>query len=312
MIAFVFPGQGSQDVGMGRDLAETWPVCRRTFEEADAALGLALTRLCFEGPEQELQLTANAQPAILTASVAAWRALEDLGLSPDAVAGHSLGEYAALVAAGGLSFADAVKLVRRRGQYMQEAVPVGEGAMAAVMGLDREVLESVCREARERAGGSSMVVSPANLNAPGQIVISGHAAAVDAAVAIAQDRGARRAVRLAVSAPFHCALMQPAADRLAADLELVALSDLKVPLVTNVHARPITSGAQARAALAAQVTAPVRWEESVHALAALGVKRALECGPGRVLTGLIKRIEAGIACAPAGDVPSINRAKETA
>jgi [acyl-carrier-protein] S-malonyltransferase len=312
MIAFVFPGQGSQEVGMGRDLAEAWPVCRLTFQEADETLGFPLTRLCFEGPEPDLQLTANAQPAILTASVAAWRALGEQGIRPAAVAGHSLGEYAALVAAGSLAFADAVRLVRRRGQYMQEAVPVGEGGMAAVMGLDREALEAVCRDARERAGGASMVVSPANLNAPGQIVLSGHAAGVDAAVALAQERGARRAVRLAVSAPFHCSLMQPAADRLSADLEQTPLADLSVPLVTNVDAQPIRTGAQARSALAAQVTAPVRWEESVHALAALGVRRALECGPGRVLTGLIRRIEAGIACAPAGDAASIAKAKETA
>jgi len=312
MIAFVFPGQGSQEVGMGRDLAERHAVCREVFEEADAALGIPLARLCFEGPEQELQLTANAQPAILTASVAALRALELEGIRPEAVAGHSLGEYAALVAAGALTFGDAVKLVRRRGEYMQDAVPVGQGAMAAVMGLDREALEQVCRDARERTGGAGMVVSPANLNAPGQIVISGHAAAVDAAVALAQERGARRAIRLAVSAPFHCALMQPAADRLAADLERTTMKDLHVPLVTNVHARAIRAAAEARAALAAQVTAPVRWEESVHALAGLGVRRALECGPGRVLTGLIKRIEAGIVCAPAGDLASIAKAQEAA
>ena len=311
MIAFVFPGQGSQEPGMGKSLMDAFPVCRETFQEADDTLAFPLTRLCLEGPAEELQLTANAQPAILTVSVAACRALEQAGLKPEAVAGHSLGEYSALVAAGSLTLPDALRLVRRRGQYMQEAVPVGEGAMAALMGLARDVVDQVCREARA-AGGEGSVVSPANLNAPGQVVISGHAAAVDAAIALAKERGAQRAIRLAVSAPFHCALMQPAADRLARDLAGTSFSDLRVPLVANVTAATLTSGAQARSALEAQVTGPVRWEESMKALAALGVSRAVEAGPGRVLTGLIKRIDAGIRCVPAGDADSVAKAVEAA
>src|SRR6266850_5868387 len=212
MLAFVFPGQGSQAVGMGADMASAQAVCRRTFAEADETLGFPLSRLCFEGPEQELQLTANAQPAILTVSIAALRALAELGIRPDIVAGHSLGEYSALVAAGALSFSDAVALVRKRGIYMQEAVPVGEGAMAAIMGLDAAELSDICRQAEHAEGSArgktgTQVVSPANLNAPGQTVISGHAEAVDRTIALAQERGARRAVRLQVSAPFHCALM---------------------------------------------------------------------------------------------------------
>jgi len=307
MKAFVFPGQGSQTVGMGSDLSGALPICRDTFAEADDALGFALSRVCFEGPEDRLQLTAIAQPAILTASVAVLRALAQRGLAPDVVAGHSLGEYSALVAAGSLTFRDAVVLVHKRGRYMQEAVPVGVGAMAAIMGLDAAAIEEVCANA---AGEDGETVSPANMNAPGQIVISGHAAAVDRAVAMAQERGARRAVRLNVSAPFHCALMAPAADRLASDLGATRFADLTVPLVTNVDARPIRKGDEARAALARQVTAPVRWEESVRALAGMDVDRALEVGPGRVLSGLIKRIEPGMTTAPAGDVASLSAAEE--
>ena len=308
MIAFVFPGQGSQAAGMGADLSEAFPVCRRTFEEADETLGFPLSRACFSGPEADLQLTAVAQPAILTVSVAALRALATLGVRPAAVAGHSLGEYSALVAAGSLSFPDALRLVRRRGTYMQEAVPVGVGAMAAIMGPGRDEIEAICREAA--AGGG--VVSPANLNAPGQIVISGHAGAVDRAIELAGARGARRAVKLAVSAPFHCELMRPAADRLAADLEATRFDELSMPLVTNVDAEPILSGAEARRSLLSQVTAPVRWEESIRKLSAMGADRALEVGPGRVLMGLIKRIEPGLRCAPAGDAATIAAAKELA
>jgi len=304
MLAFVFPGQGSQAVGMGADLAGRFPVCRETFQEADDRLGFALSRLCFEGPEQELQLTANAQPAILTASVAACRALASQGIKPAVVAGHSLGEYSALVAAGALSLGDAVTLVRHRGTYMQEATPVGVGAMAAVMGLDAAALDEICR----RAAGVHEIVSPANLNAPGQTVISGHAAAVDRAIALAQEAGARRAVKLAVSAPFHCALMQPAADRLGRDLAAARFHDLSVPLVANVTAQALRSGDAAREALRRQVTAPVLWEQSVRALRAMGVTRALEVGPGRVLMGLMKRIEPDIALAPAGDAASIEAA----
>jgi [acyl-carrier-protein] S-malonyltransferase len=299
---------------MGADLAEAFPEARRTFQEADDVLGFALSRLCFAGPEQELQLTATAQPALLAASIAAWRALTSQGISCEMVAGHSLGEYSALVAAGALSFGDALLLVRKRGLYMQEAVPVGRGAMAAVMGLDREVLEELCREAvasRENPpDGAGSVVWPANLNAPGQIVISGHTGAVDKVIALAQARGARRAVKLVVSAPFHCELMRPAATRLSVDLASTRFNDLSVPLVTNVSAEPIRSGEEARRCLALQVTAPVRWEESVRTLARMGATRALEVGPGRVLMGLIKRIEPGIVCSAAGDAGSVSSAKE--
>ena len=303
MLAFVFPGQGSQAVGMGKDLAAAYPICRETFQEADDTLGAALSRLCFEGPEPELQLTANAQPAILTASVAALRALAERGVRPDMVAGHSLGEYSALVAAGGLRFPDALRLTRHRGLYMQEAVPVGDGAMAAILGIDLELLREICAQ----AGG---VVAPANINAPGQTVISGQTAAVDRVIVIAQEKGARRAIRLAVSAPFHCSLMQPAADRLRADLSSTRFEALQVPLVANVTGSPLRTGEEARSALLRQVTAPVLWEQSVRKLSEMGARKALEVGPGKVLMGLIKRIEPGLVCAPAGDVASIEAAKE--
>jgi [acyl-carrier-protein] S-malonyltransferase len=315
MLAFVFPGQGSQAVGMGADMASAHDVCRQVFAEADETLGFPLSRLCFEGPEQELQLTANAQPAILTVSIAALRALAAVGIRPDIVAGHSLGEYSALVAAGSLSFGDAVALVRKRGIYMQEAVPVGKGAMAAIMGLESAELSDICLQAGHAVGSTgdetgAQVVSPANLNAPGQTVISGHAEAVDRAIALAQERGARRAVRLQVSAPFHCALMQPAADRLAVDLAATRFNDLSIPLIANATAAMLRTGEQAREALVRQVTAPVRWEESIRRLHDLGARKALEVGTGRVLAGLIKRIEPGLACAPAGDTSSIAAAKE--
>lgn len=307
MLAFVFPGQGSQTAGMGADLAREFPVCADTFAEADDVLGFSLSQTCFSGSEQELQLTAIAQPAILATSVAALRVLESEGIRPSAVAGHSLGEYSALVAAGSLSFRDALTLVRKRGTYMQEAVPVGVGAMAAIMGLDFERLDQICRE----ASGTTQV-SPANFNAPGQVVISGHADAVDRAIALAQERGARRALKLAVSAPFHCALMQPAADRLTSDLVATRFNDLSVPLVSNISASALRTGAEARACLIRQVTGAVRWEESVRTLASMGVNRVMEVGPGRVLMGLIKRIESSIICASAGDAASLSSAKEFA
>ena len=307
MLAFVFPGQGSQTAGMGADLAREFPVCADTFAEADDVLGFSLSQTCFSGSEQELQLTAIAQPAILATSVAALRVLESEGIRPSAVAGHSLGEYSALVAAGSLSFRDALTLVRKRGTYMQEAVPVGVGSMAAIMGLDFERIEQICREASD-----TTQVSPANFNAPGQVVISGHVDAVDRAIALAQERGARRALKLAVSAPFHCALMQPAADRLTSDLVATRFNDLSVPLVSNISASALRTGAEARACLIRQVTGAVRWEESVRTLASMGVNRVMEVGPGRVLMGLIKRIESSIICASAGDAASLSSAKEFA
>ena len=285
MIAFVFPGQGSQKVGMGRALAEAFPASRAVFEQADRALGFELSRLCFEGPEEELQLTANTQPAILAASVAALRALEQRGLRPARVAGHSLGEYSAVVAAGGLSLEDALVAVRRRGQYMQEAVPVGVGAMAAILALDLPAIEEACREAAQ-----GQVVAPANINGPGQVVIAGEAAAVERASELCKARGARRAVRLPVSAPFHCALMRPAQERLAADFERLGFGDLAVPLVNNVDARPVSAGHEVRDGLVRQVSGSVRWQECVERLAAEGVTTFVEVGPGTVLSGLVKKI----------------------
>jgi [acyl-carrier-protein] S-malonyltransferase len=292
-LALLFPGQGSQFVGMGKALCDASAVARAVFEEADAALGFSLSRLCFEGPEEELKQTANTQPAILTHSVAAWRDLQ--ARFPERLegaafaAGHSLGEYSANVAAGALAFADAVLLVRQRGLFMQEAVPRGAGAMAAIVGLAPEEVEAACREAAQ-----GDVVSPANFNSPEQTVIAGTAAAVARAAAACTARGAKRAIPLAVSAPFHCALMAPARERLRPLLETARFSDSSIPVVTNVDARPETQGSALRDALARQVDAPVRWVESVRALAAEGVDRGLEIGPGNVLAGLVRRIDKAI------------------
>jgi [acyl-carrier-protein] S-malonyltransferase len=285
VIAFLFPGQGSQAVGMGRALAEQFPVCRRTFDEADAALGEPLSDLIFNGPADRLTLTENTQPAILTMSVAAWRLLDERGLRPAFVAGHSLGEYSAHVAAGTLAFADAVRLVRNRGRYMQEAVPVGAGAMAAILGLDAVEVAAACAEAAE-----GDVVSPANMNAPGQVVIAGSAAAVDRAIACAKARGARRAIPLQVSAPFHCALMRPAEERLAPELRAAAACDPRVPVVANVDAEPKRTAAEGIEALIRQVSSPVRWDDVVRRLASEGVTAYVEVGPGSVLSGLVKKI----------------------
>lgn len=281
----VFPGQGSQQVGMGRSIAEGFPEAREVFDLADRTLGFSLSRLCFEGPADELKLTENTQPAILTTSVALYRVLAGKGIEPDFVAGHSLGEYSALVAVGGLRLEDAVGLVRSRGRYMQEAVPLGEGAMAAVLGLAADEVEAVCREASQ-----GEVVEPANLNAPGQTVIAGHTAAVERAGVKAKERGAKRVVPLPVSAPFHCRLMRPAQERLQRDLSGVTCSDLRVPLISNVDAKPVRSGAEVVDALIRQVSSPVRWEESVRYLVGRGVDQFVEVGPGKVLSGLVRKV----------------------
>lgn len=287
-LALVFPGQGSQQVGMGKAVAEAFPEAREVFDTADRVLGFPLSRLCFEGPAEELKLTENTQPAILTTSVALYRVVARQGIEPDFVAGHSLGEYSALVAAGGLRLEDAVELVRNRGRYMQEAVPVGEGAMAAVLGLDAADVKAVCEETAEQD-----VVEAANLNAPGQIVIAGHAAAVARASAKAKERGAKRVIPLPVSAPFHCRLMNPARERLQRDMSEVTFSDLRMPLISNVDAAPVETGRQAMDALVRQVSSPVRWEESVRHLVEQGVDQFVEVGPGKVLSGLVRKVADG-------------------
>jgi len=288
-IAFLFPGQGSQAVGMGVAFAQEFKSSAAVWQEADDALGFSLSGLCREGPEADLVLTANTQPAVLTASVAAAAALADRGVVPHLAAGHSLGEYSALVAAGALSFRDAVRLVRRRGEFMQEAVPVGAGAMAALMGVELSVAEEACAEA---AGGE--VVGVANINAPGQIVIAGHRAAVERAVKAVASRGGRRSVMLPVSAPFHSALMTPAADRLAAELETVAVETPRLPVVRNVDAELTTTAEKVKPFLIRQVASPVRWTDCVSRLAREGATTYLEVGPGRVLTGLLKRTLEGV------------------
>jgi len=285
MIACLFPGQGSQAVGMGKALADQFPICAATFAEADAALGESLSGLIFNGPADRLTLTENTQPAILTMSVAVWRLLKARGLKPSFVAGHSLGEYSAHVAAGTLAFADAVRLVRNRGRYMQEAVPVGVGAMSAILGLDEAGVARACQEAAE-----GDVVSPANLNAPGQIVIAGTAAAVARAGERAKALGAKRAIALQVSAPFHCALMEPAAERLAPELRAARSHDPRIPVVANVDAEPKRSAAASVEALIRQVSSPVRWESVIQRLASEGVTAYVEVGPGKVLSGLVKKI----------------------
>jgi [acyl-carrier-protein] S-malonyltransferase len=301
----LFPGQGSQRVGMGADLAEAFAVARATFAEADDALGTRLSRLCFEGPEDELRLTEHAQPAILVASVAAFRVLrETAGLAPVAVGGHSLGEWSALVASGALDFADAVRGVRERGRLMQAAVPVGVGAMAAVLGLDADTVAALCTEAAE-----GEVLAPANLNGGGQTVVAGHAGAVDRLIALAGERGGR-AQRLAVSAPFHCALMKPAAAGLERFLGGVRFAEPAFPVVSSVDARPVAGAAELPGLLVRQLTAPVRWEETVRAVVRYGASVALEVGPGRVLTGLLRRIEPSLRGVPAGDADGMAKARE--
>jgi [acyl-carrier-protein] S-malonyltransferase len=284
MIAFLFPGQGSQNVGMGQSLADAYPQARAVFDEAEAALA-GLREVIFNGPEDQLTLTENTQPAILTVSIAAYRVLEARGLRPSFVAGHSLGEYSAHVAAGTIGFSDAVKLVRRRGRYMQEAVPVGAGAMAAILGLDADRVRQACEEAAK-----GEVVSPANINGAGQVVIAGTKDAVRRASERAKALGAKRAIPLPVSAPFHCALMKPAEERLAPELRALAVHDPRIPVVANVDAEPKRDARSAIDALVQQVSSPVRWEEVVHRLASEGVTTYVEVGPGAVLGGLVKKI----------------------
>src|SRR5215813_7889885 len=305
-IAYVFPGQGSQSPGMGKELADKFPAAKQVFEEADDALGFALADLCFNGPAEALQLTENTQPAILTTSVAALCVMESEGFpKADFVAGHSLGEYSALVAAGSLSLSDAVKTVRARGRYMQEAVPVGTGAMAAILGSDLETVNAACAEAAQ-----GQVCSAANINSPGQIVIAGDAAAIDRAIETVKARGAKRAVKLNVSAPFHCALMKPAQDRLAVDLNELQFHDLKVPLVTNVDAKSIKTGDEARDSLIRQVSQPVRWLESVEFLSNHGVQTFIEIGPGKVLSGLVRQINRELRCLNVEDESSLRATRE--
>lgn len=307
-VALLFPGQGSQQPGMGRELAQAFPASREVFETADRVLGQPLSELCFTGSESELSLTENTQPAVLTVSVAALRALQALGLGPvAAAAGHSLGEYTAHVAAGTLEFADALRIVRLRGRFMQEAVPVGEGSMAAILGLELAAVENICQELRQ-----DQVLSAANLNGPGQIVIAGHAAAVERALQAARRAGALRALPLAVSAPFHCALMQPAAERLRPLLEALPLQDLRFPVFTNVDAAPVERAADARSALLRQMASPVRWQELIEAMVAAGIDQFIELGPGNVLAGLLRRIDRRLRVVSLGDAAGVEAAAQLA
>jgi [acyl-carrier-protein] S-malonyltransferase len=301
-IAFLFPGQGSQTVGMGKELADNYPVARQIFEEADEALGYKLSELCFEGPEEKLKLTEITQPAILTASVAALRVLQEKGLTPDFVAGHSLGEYSAHVAAGTLTFADAVRTVRNRGKYMQEAVPVGVGAMAAILGMPVDKVGEIAAEAAQ-----GEVCQTANINSPEQIVISGHAGAVNRAISLTVERGAKKAVSLPVSAPFHCSLMQPAQDRLARDLGALSFQNPSCPVVSNVDSAVVDSAEASREALIRQVTGTVKWEPSMRLLIDKGASLFIEVGPGKVLWGLMRQIDRSKICLTVGDEASLQK-----
>jgi [acyl-carrier-protein] S-malonyltransferase len=304
-LAFLFPGQGSQAIGMGKDLVEKFPVARRIFEEADAALGYELSKLCFEGPEDQLRLTEITQPAILTASIAAWRVLDEKGVKAAFVAGHSLGEYSAHVAAGTIAFADAVRTVRNRGKYMQEAVPVGVGAMAAILGMVLEKVTAICNESAQ-----GEVCEPANLNSAEQIVISGHKNAVERATKLARARGAKRAVMLPVSAPFHSSLMKPAQDRLAEDLRALKFQNPAAPVVSNIDAALIKNAESGRDALIRQVTGAVKWEQSMRLLIASGVQAFVEVGPGKVLCGLMRQIDRSKTCLNVADEGSSSKVIE--
>lgn len=306
-LAYLFDGQGSQKVGMGAELAATFPVARATFEEADQALGIKLSRLCFEGPEDQLRLTTNTQPAIVTASIAAFRVFEqEVGAHADVAAGHSLGEYSALAASGAIAFADAVRAVRERGRLMQEACPAGVGAMAALIGLDLGAVKEICAQ----VSSDGAIAVPANLNAPGQVVIAGHAAPVRRAIDLAKERGASMAQELKVSAPFHCALMEPARRGMAPVLEKLAIKPPNFAVIANVNAEPNRDPAQVVPLLLEQITAPVRWEESMKLLAASGVTDAIEFG-GRVLMGLMRRIDRNVKVRPLEDTASLNAIKES-
>ncbi|HKW25724.1 MAG TPA: ACP S-malonyltransferase [Terriglobales bacterium] len=302
-LAFLFPGQGSQKVGMGKELAELYPAAMETFEEADAALGYKLSQVCWEGPEEKLKLTEITQPAILTMSVSVFRVLREMGVLPRYTAGHSLGEYSAHVAAGTLQFADAVRTVRNRGKYMQEAVPVGQGAMAAILGMALEQVKQVCADAAQ-----GQVCQPANINSPDQVVISGSAPAVERAAELAKHHGAKKAVMLPVSAPFHCALMKPAQERLAADLKKLTLSHPEVPVACNVDAALVDTAEKSCDALVRQVTGAVCWEECMRLLIARGVDTFLEVGPGKVLCGLMRQIDRGKTCLNVEDEASLQKA----
>jgi [acyl-carrier-protein] S-malonyltransferase len=301
-IAFIFPGQGSQYVGMGKEFFENFSVAKKTFEEADDTLHFSISRLCFEGPEETLKLTENTQPAILTTSIAALKVLQaEKGMVPQFTAGHSLGEYSALVASEALSFSEAVKIVRLRGKFMQEAVPVGEGAMAAVLGMEREHIEKICEEI-----SSGEILTPANFNSPGQIVIAGHSKAVERAIERVKQEG-KKAVLLPVSAPFHSPLMKPAGERLEKALEEISVADLKIPVVTNVEAEINTAKERVKGLLVAQVSSPVRWEESMRKMVEKGIEQVLEIGPGKVLSGLMKRIDGRVESKNVEDLQTLKK-----
>lgn len=303
-LAYIFPGQGSQYPGMGKNLVENFPVAKLLFEEANDALRFSISKLCFEGSSEDLQLTENTQPAILTTSAAVFRTMRSEGFpKPDYVAGHSLGEYSALFAAASLTLDAAVRTVRSRGRYMQEAVPVGTGAMAAVIGGELKAIEEACRQAAQK-----QICAPANINSPNQVVIAGNSEAVDRAGELLKSRGVKRVVKLNVSAPFHCELMKPAQERLAVDLEAVAFQDLSTPLVTNVDAAEIEGGGAARESLVRQVTAPVRWLQSIEEMIAKGVDTFVEVGPGKVLTGLMRQINKEVKCLNVEDADSLKNA----